>query len=72
MYPELFSCCKDVTQNIPWIFVYENSDIYSICETHFTSDAHRAFVKYVINMKTKKTYLPNEIFEEVLLENEKP
>jgi len=69
MYPELFSCCKDVTQNIPWIFVYENSDIYSICETHFTSEAHRAFVKYVINMKMpEKVFLPESIFGEVLLE----
>ena len=69
MYPELFSCCKEVTPRFPWTFVYENSDTYSICDTHFTSEAHRAFVKYVINMKMpEKVFLPENIFEEVSLE----
>ena len=69
MDPILFSCCKEVTADIPWIFVYENSDIYSICDDHFASEAHRAFVKYVINMKMpEKVFLPENIFEEILLE----
>ena len=69
MCPELFSCCSQAQQSSPWIFIYENTDIYSICDIHFTSNAHRTFVKYVINMKMpEKVFLPEEVFGEVLLE----
>jgi len=67
--PDMFSCCKEAVKSAPWIFVYENSDIYSICDIHFKSEGHRDLVKYVINMKIpEKVFLPNQVFEEVLLE----
>ena len=69
MYPDLFSCCKNAGETALWIFVYENRDIYTICDMHFTSFAHRAFVKYVINMKIPdRIFSPSQVFEENNLE----
>lgn len=69
MQPDIFSCCKDATQKAPWIFVYENLDVYSICDVHFTSEAHRLFVQYAIEMKTpSKLLLPKQIFGDNSLE----
>ena len=65
MYPELYSCCK--TQPT-WIFIYEDNKVYSICDVHFKSDAHRYEVKNVINFETRKCYLPDEIFGGMLVE----
>jgi len=65
MYPEMYSCCKTAPS---WIFVYENDEVYSICDEHFNSDSHRCLVKSVINLKTHKSYLPNLVFEGILLE----
>jgi hypothetical protein len=63
MYPELYSCCK---KQPSWIFVYENNTVYNICKGHFTSVAHREFVKYIINLETGTSYLPSQVFVEVL------
>lgn len=69
MSPELFSCCKSASHSSSWIFIYQNSDIYGICDVHFTSEAHRAFVKYAINMKMpEQIFLPHQIFGDVLIE----
>ena len=52
-----------------WIFIYQNSDIYSICDVHFTSQAHRIFVEYAINMKIpSKLFFPDQIFGDDFLE----
>jgi len=51
-----------------WIFVYSNKQVWGICENHFTSDAHRLFVKHVINIQTKTLYTPDEIFNKILEE----
>ena len=65
MLPEMYSCCKTQPS---WIFVYENGEVYSICDMHFNSDAHRSMVKSVMNLKSHKEYLPSLIFEGILLE----
>ena len=63
MSAEIMGCCENSTE---WIFLYENGEIYSICQTHFNSIAHRCLVKKVINFRTKKDYTPDEIFGEDL------
>jgi len=69
MQPELFSCCSNSIHFAPWIFIYENKEIYSICDEHFASSAHRAFVKYVITTDPpSKLFLSEEIFREALIE----
>jgi len=63
MAPEMYCCCiKQPT----WIFIYENGRISGICNDDFTSDDHRCFVKLIINLETRKKYLPSEIFKEIL------
>lgn len=63
MQPEMYSCCK---MQPSWIFIYENEQVYSICDVHFESENYRLFVKFVINMKTRKCYLPSEILGGIL------
>ena len=65
MYPEMYSCCK---AHPTWIFIYENDEVYSICDEHFHSDAHRSMVKSVMNLKTHKQYLPSLVFEGIVIE----
>jgi len=63
MHPEMFSCCD---KKLPsWIFIYENDVIFSICDIHFHSKAHRCFVKDVINYDDGQRYSPFEIFREL-------
>ena len=57
--PDVYCCCKTAPS---WIFVYKNEQFYSICDTHFTSKEYRCLVKYVINLRTRKCYLPDQIF----------
>ena len=52
-----------------WIFVYTNKQVWGICENHFEFDAHRLFVKNVINIQTNTLYSPDEIFCKVLEES---
>lgn len=61
MYPEVLGCCKKPTA---WIFIYQNDVVYSICQKHFYSNAHRYDVKEVINFQTKIPYNPTRIFED--------
>jgi len=65
MSPEMYCCCK---MQSSWIFVYENKQVWGICENHFASDAHRLFVKNVINIQTNTLYSPDEIFSKILAE----
>ncbi len=60
MQPQMHGCCEMTPS---WIFVYENSTIFAICETHFESDAHRCFVTDVIDYDTGKRYLPAILFD---------
>lgn len=62
MSTEMLKCCK---KQPSWVFVYENKSVWGICDTHFKSDEHRVFVKFVINVKTRKSSKPEEIFKEV-------
>ena len=62
MQPEMFSCCEN--QQPSWIFIYENNIVFSICEKHFHSKAHRCFVKDIINYENGQRYSPVEIFRE--------
>lgn len=61
MYPKVVGCCHKPTA---WIFVYKNEVIYSICQEHFFSTAHRNEVKDVINFQTRIRYEPEKIFQE--------
>ncbi len=65
MQPEMFGCCKEQPS---WIFIYENNEIYTICDFHFTSVAHRCFVKDIVDYKTRKRYTPEQIFADTLVE----
>lgn len=62
MQSEMYVCCGEQPT---YLFVYDNNEVYGICETHFDSSAHRCFVKYVIDIKNRKKYPVNEIFGEV-------
>ena len=62
MSPEMCCCEKQSS----WIFVYENKEIWGICDTHFKSIEHRAFVKFVINIETRKSVTPDKIFKEIV------
>lgn len=55
------SCCK---KPICWIFVYTDGEVYSICEDHFYSRAHRTSVKNVVNFQTRAKYEPAMLFQE--------
>ena len=55
------SCCKKPTR---WIFVYTDGEVYSICEDHFYSRAHRTSVKNVVNFQTRVKYDPVMLFRE--------
>ena len=59
MQPEMFSCCEEQPS---WIFIYENNVIFSICDIHFTSIAHRCFVKDILDYNTGKRHSPDQIF----------
>ena len=61
MYSEIVGCCKKPTL---WIFIYKNDIVYSICQDHFYSIAHRYDVKDVINFQTLIHYDPKIIFKE--------
>ena len=63
MQPEMFSCCENGLPSL--IFIYENNVIFSICEKHFHSKAHRCFVKDVFNYDNGLRYSPFEIFQEL-------
>ena len=62
LLPEICQCCGEQPTHI---FIYENGQIFLICGVHFTSTAHRAFVKDVIDYKSGKKLWPDEIFGEV-------
>lgn len=64
MTPNMYSCCKSEPT---WIFIYENNEVYTICNDHFNSSAHQALVKSVINFKSHQMYDPALIFDGVLL-----
>ena len=67
MQPEMYVCCGEQPT---YLFVYENDQVYGICENHFESLAHRCFVKWVINIKTRKKILADEIFgDEIKIES---
>lgn len=67
MQPEMYVCCGEQPT---YLFVYENNQVYGICENHFDSLAHRCFVKWIINIKTRKKFQANEIFgEEIKIES---
>lgn len=61
MSQNVFACCSSKGS---WIFLYENGEIYTICELHFNSTAHRCFVKKVINMESKEGFDSESFFEE--------
>ena len=65
MNHKVFGCCENKGV---WIFLYENNEIYSICEEHFKSLAHRINVKKVVNIQTQQGYEPTEIFGGTKLE----
>ncbi len=71
MQPEVVGCCKKPTL---WIFVYQDNNVYSICQDHFYSSAHRINVKNVINFQTRISYDPQIVFEQypILFPQEKP
>ena len=58
---EVLPCCK---KPIRWIFVYNDGEVYSICEDHFFSRAHRTSVKNVVNFQTRVKYEPAMLFRE--------
>jgi len=45
-----------------WIFVYSDGRIISICENDFKSSSYQLGVIEVINMKTRESYKPEQIF----------
>lgn len=57
-------CCDNPTS---WIFIYQNDEVYSICEDHFFSNVHRVLVRDVINFRTQKRYDPTKLFGENLI-----
>jgi hypothetical protein len=61
LLPDIWQCCGEQPTHI---FIYENGQIFLICSIHFKSTAHRAFVKDVIDYKSRKRLYPNEIFGE--------
>jgi len=62
---EMYVCCGEQPTSL---FVYENNEVYGICDKHFDSKVHRCFVRYVIEIKSRKKFLASEIFEEVKIE----
>ncbi len=58
---DVVGCCKKPPF---WIFVYNTDNVYSICQDHFYSVAHRCNVKDVVNFQTKIHYDPETIFSE--------
>ena len=60
MQSEIQICCGEQPT---YLFIYENNTAWGICDVHFTSVAHRCFVKWVIDVKTRQKYIPNQIFE---------
>ena len=61
MQSEIQICCGEQPT---YLFVYENDTVLGICDVHYTSLAHRCFVKLVIDVKTHQKHLPSMIFEE--------
>ena len=61
---KLFCCCPK-GQEPSWIFVYENDEVYAICDEHFESLEHRFYVTPVINFETREMYSPENIFKKV-------
>ncbi len=61
MQPEMYVCCGEQPT---YLFVYEDGKIFGICDEHFDSTAHRCFVKWVIDIKTREKFSPSQIFGE--------
>ena len=66
MQSEIQICCGEQPT---YLFVYENDTVLGICDVHYTSVAHRCFVKWVINIKNRKKIPASEIFGEVKIES---
>jgi len=49
-----------------WIFVYSDGRIFAICENDFRSPSYRIGVEKIINMNTKASFPPEQIFVEKL------
>ncbi len=45
-----------------WIFVYSDGRIFSICDEDFQSSAYRFGVIEVINIETRESFTPEQIF----------
>jgi len=57
--PRLKKCCMS---GPVWIFVYSDGTVFAICKEHHKSKAHRVGVTQIINIQTKKTFTPEQIF----------
>ena len=65
MQSEMYVCCGEQPTHL---FVYQKNKIYGICKKHFSSVAHRCFVKYVIDLKNGEKFYPSQIFGEIKIE----
>ncbi len=59
----MYQCCGEQPTHI---FFYENGQIFLICGIHFTSNAHRAFVKDIIDYKTGLKLSVDEVFGSIV------